>query len=819
MDTRCLTRLDSAHTPAPAPTAENDAFDGELSELSESDVEMDPEAQEEEDGAEERSRPEGDEDGKLSEDERPTKRRKTTGGSSRITRTRTLSTTTATKKKTTSAPKRKPAARSRARGSRSKNIMSLPLDVMLEVFTALQPSDLLALARTSKALRRMMMNRAHVDVWKAARANVPGIAVPEPHNGVSEPAWAHLLYGGSACCSCGTKNVQRVDFGLQKRLCTACKKRSLVWSSHVAKLGMDPALMDLVGYTNVGGYSHGYAANSRFYWKQDLFDMERKLAEMRRGPGGMTAIRNFRAQRIAQVDTWMKAVKALDESMQQSNYDSVVSRLTDAGYEKQDMPLLSSLTALISTKQELTDAAWKRLRPKIEPKVIGYRDRRLALEDMRRPGRRSRKAAWLYRDFLHTLVPVQWRFLPTPQHIIDSQCRELPSFKALVDMKKEPDQQAWDDAVSKLPMELSAHLILQLAILKQALPDLSDTPDNFTFALASAGSDAFVLDAISARFASLDLARSVFIRGERDWTTGCDNPHAWDMMSLSNGTGKPKLIPRGSAAVRAVAQLAGKTFATVTATELDVACGDTWFLCGRCVQNANKDCVAYKGWRGFVDHCVRTTTTGSDIHQPVVFPTKTGTGEFKRTNAPGHRYWACTHCAEYCVKLSPYARSFITFEHGVMVHSSAMETFVSDGKAEFAFGGRDDLILHNKTKHEIQDPIEHVDYFYYALPGATRPVTWANVPRQKPQPQPQAKVAPVPNAAPMSRFGTVPTTKTPVTGGFNCMHCAKPGQIGRARVFTVEDGVRSHIMAKHMDAVGTKTKQMLVLKTDFIAAS
>lgn len=56
----------------------------------------------------------------------------------------------------------------------------------------------------------------------------------------------------------------------------------------------------------MGGHSHGHASNSRFYWKQDLLDMERRLAELRKGPGGLKAVREFRAQRIVEVDQLMQ---------------------------------------------------------------------------------------------------------------------------------------------------------------------------------------------------------------------------------------------------------------------------------------------------------------------------------------------------------------------------------------------------------------------------------------------------------------------------------------------------------------------------------
>ena len=145
--------------------------------------------------------------------ERSTKRRKTAEGKAiSADGQKKLTTTT---KKTSTAPKTKRTARSRVQG-RLRNITTMPLDVLLEVLahptplasfclqhhkilSALQPSGLLALARTSKPLRQVVMNRSHIGIWRAARSNVPGPATPEPPVGISEPAWAQLLYGDSGC--------------------------------------------------------------------------------------------------------------------------------------------------------------------------------------------------------------------------------------------------------------------------------------------------------------------------------------------------------------------------------------------------------------------------------------------------------------------------------------------------------------------------------------------------------------------------------------------------------------------------------------------
>lgn len=66
-----------------------------------------------------------------------------------------------------------------------------------QIFSRLEPADLLSLARTSKNFRKTLMSRKAASIWKAARRQMLG--VPTCPSDVSEPRWANLLFGGSKC--------------------------------------------------------------------------------------------------------------------------------------------------------------------------------------------------------------------------------------------------------------------------------------------------------------------------------------------------------------------------------------------------------------------------------------------------------------------------------------------------------------------------------------------------------------------------------------------------------------------------------------------
>jgi F-box domain len=107
----------------------------------------------------------------------------------------------------------------RVRG-RLSELPSMPLDILYEVrdisliqyqvnqswtgvapgtkiFGHLPPSGLLSLSRVSKAFRQLLMSRSSLFLWKTSYSLIPD--VPTCPEDMSEPAWAHLLFGGAYC--------------------------------------------------------------------------------------------------------------------------------------------------------------------------------------------------------------------------------------------------------------------------------------------------------------------------------------------------------------------------------------------------------------------------------------------------------------------------------------------------------------------------------------------------------------------------------------------------------------------------------------------
>ncbi|THU96799.1 hypothetical protein K435DRAFT_754585 [Dendrothele bispora CBS 962.96] len=109
----------------------------------------------------------------------------------------------------------------RFRGNRGKleKLTEIPLDVLFEIFGYLTPFDILKLARTTKDLRRLLMDKSSTSVWQAARSNVPGL--PPPMTGMSEPEYANLAFDAH-CHTCHSLRCENIIWRFRTRLCNKC---------------------------------------------------------------------------------------------------------------------------------------------------------------------------------------------------------------------------------------------------------------------------------------------------------------------------------------------------------------------------------------------------------------------------------------------------------------------------------------------------------------------------------------------------------------------------------------------------------------------
>ncbi|BGP34439.1 hypothetical protein JCM10296v2_006259 [Rhodotorula toruloides] len=132
---------------------------------------------------------------------------------------------------------------------------TLPLELLVETFSHLDPNDLLALSVVNKQNRSLLTSSGSKKVWENSRKKIdlPDLGTDE----ITEWQYAQLVFGWD-CQKCGTKNVKRLDSYLRKRLCKSCRIQDVVRLSSFDRLfpklkeKLHPRALDVVRRTPYG---------------------------------------------------------------------------------------------------------------------------------------------------------------------------------------------------------------------------------------------------------------------------------------------------------------------------------------------------------------------------------------------------------------------------------------------------------------------------------------------------------------------------------------------------------------------------------------
>ncbi|KAG6906315.1 hypothetical protein DXG01_014501 [Tephrocybe rancida] len=402
-------------------------------------------------------------------------------------------------------------------------LLTMPLDVIFAVFLELELRDLVMLTRTSKLLRETLVARNALSVWKSIREERE---VPEPPQDFSEPRWASLLFGGSWCQCCGAPNIQTIDFYLRRRLCTKCKKQNYVVESKFTGLfpGQDKALLDLIPHTNTGGWAHGHASKSRFYWKADIEDLisqwtvlklkntadaEKKLEEFRKEKKEFVA--GVLEDAVSYL-TWSRrsSLERDDDSRERRKHRAAAIRqkFLDMGYSANDILYIMNRRS-VDSPNELTDRGWARIRGGLEKTLIDERDRRIEQERQRRISRRLDTFKKILDTHTLTLLPPMWLQYP--------HWREVAAFPVFDDVLSASDdvivdEESFQPAIAQLPGLVATWLEDRKAKLSQLASAHALTPHPTT------------TDAVNLATSVFKCGNSSCVNDKPAWTSISTNP-------------------------------------------------------------------------------------------------------------------------------------------------------------------------------------------------------------------------------------------------------------------------------------------------------
>ncbi|KAJ7598523.1 hypothetical protein C8J56DRAFT_168400 [Mycena floridula] len=98
-------------------------------------------------------------------------------------------------------------------------LLEAPVDIVYEIFSFLDPYDMIRLSRTSKELRRVLLQQSSAFLWRQARDNIDGL--PAPPADLSETQYANLVFDFH-CQKCLSYDFTETFWSCRIRCCNKC---------------------------------------------------------------------------------------------------------------------------------------------------------------------------------------------------------------------------------------------------------------------------------------------------------------------------------------------------------------------------------------------------------------------------------------------------------------------------------------------------------------------------------------------------------------------------------------------------------------------
>ncbi|KAJ6597218.1 hypothetical protein DFH09DRAFT_114194 [Mycena vulgaris] len=299
------------------------------------------------------------------------------------------------RKKTAVADNGSPASRrSRGRG-KLRMLPEMPLDILFEIFSCLDPPDVLRLARTTKDLRNVLMRRSAISIWKSAFLNDPDL--PGVPDGLNEPQYANLAFSPH-CHFCFIAGEHNILWAFRVRACNKCLVGRYDEVHKVTK-----KLSGLSGNAHLLRHARAtLPTGSRFiHSHEEAAEINKQLIQLKKGDA--SKLEGFVAERIKLVEEIHSHAQKAEMSVQlrlarkqrmlqgarDRRKEAICTRLRDLGYAEEvqyindNRPERLSEHPLIKSNSELTDRVWDNMKPQLIELMQGVR------ENMKRKQRKS----------------------------------------------------------------------------------------------------------------------------------------------------------------------------------------------------------------------------------------------------------------------------------------------------------------------------------------------------------------------------------------------------------------------------------------------
>ncbi|KAL5512672.1 hypothetical protein ACEPAG_2938 [Sanghuangporus baumii] len=331
---------------------------------------------------------------------------------------------------------RKPRVRKGDLGKLSR-ILDLPVEVFCHIATYLRPLDLLYLARTSRELRGFLMSRSSKSIWNAS---ILAIGMPSCPFDLSAPQYANL-YFEKDCHACGRSRATNCVNTLRIRLCNDCHGLNIIQGKKLAEdaFGVDVSriqeIYSLLPWSCMPIYAvaappldlaTGHANNSYLRYDfqcvvSDYLNIEPDSEERKTFVKKRHQIVEEIVKNAKEVSNWerkcFKDRVEADEALRAKRKAQIEERLQASGYCKDEIEAMSFLcvslpeneknlrkvwTRLLGQPKEVTERAWRNMRPKLEE--ILQEKRKLQRDRIVKINREKRRSELLNRYRTYALL-------------------------------------------------------------------------------------------------------------------------------------------------------------------------------------------------------------------------------------------------------------------------------------------------------------------------------------------------------------------------------------------------------------------------------
>ncbi|PRQ77074.1 hypothetical protein AAT19DRAFT_12492 [Rhodotorula toruloides] len=292
---------------------------------------------------------------------------------------------------------------------------ALPIDLIFDIASHLDPCDLYVLSRTCKVFRSVVTGTNSQALWQEARARV---GLPELELPMTDLQYAHLLFG-KGCTFCDRKNAGKPEPYFRARICTACMKDKFsdtyttaghsavrkaagddlhpitmfctVGNSHISRYGTQYRLADV---TRVNAdlkrrfpiSSESYADRNWIAGRRDAQIYGREYASEPTTPAQKWYVEEMEAKVIARREdgdklrTWLnnqERAKALSkEEIRKIRREDLERRFKAQGFTDDEFNWEWRKEALVKKPELLTQRMWAKNEPILKAKLLDIRRRR-----------------------------------------------------------------------------------------------------------------------------------------------------------------------------------------------------------------------------------------------------------------------------------------------------------------------------------------------------------------------------------------------------------------------------------------------------------